>query len=44
MAAQASIAGKLPWNDRAGRLAPLKAVTLVLVSIPALLIFALSRG
>jgi sulfoxide reductase heme-binding subunit YedZ len=36
MAAQASIAGKLPWNDRAGRLAPLKAVTLVLVSLPAL--------
>ena len=36
MAAQASIAGKLPWNDRAGRFAPLKAVTLVLVSLPAL--------
>jgi sulfoxide reductase heme-binding subunit YedZ len=36
MAAQTRIAGKLPWNDRAGRFAPLKAVTLVLVSIPAL--------
>ncbi len=36
MAAQASIAHKLPWNDRAGRFAPLKAMTLVLVSIPAL--------
>lgn len=36
MAAVRSIAGKLPWNDRAGRLAPLKAVTLVLVSLPAL--------
>ncbi len=36
MAAERSIAGKLPWNDRAGRLAPLKAVTLVLVSLPAL--------
>jgi sulfoxide reductase heme-binding subunit YedZ len=36
MPAQAGIAGKLPWNDRAGRLAPLKAATLVLVSLPAL--------
>jgi sulfoxide reductase heme-binding subunit YedZ len=36
MAAQASIAGKLPWNDRAGRFAPLKAATLILVSLPAL--------
>jgi len=36
MAAQAGIAGRLPWNDRAGRLAPLKAVTLALVSLPAL--------
>lgn len=36
MPAQAGIAGKLPWNDRAGRLAPLKAITLVLVSLPAL--------
>ncbi len=36
MAAQAGIAAKFPWNDRAGRLAPLKAVTLVLVSLPAI--------
>jgi methionine sulfoxide reductase heme-binding subunit len=27
---------KLPWNDKAGRFAPLKATTLVLVSLPAL--------
>lgn len=46
MAAQVSIAGKLPWNDRAGRFAPVKAATLVLVSLPALwLIYrALSTG
>jgi sulfoxide reductase heme-binding subunit YedZ len=31
-----AIAGKLPWNDRAGRFAPLKATTLVLVALPAL--------
>jgi sulfoxide reductase heme-binding subunit YedZ len=27
---------KLPWNDKAGRFAPLKAVTLVLICLPAL--------
>ncbi len=27
---------KLPWNDKAGRFSPLKATTLVLVSLPAL--------
>jgi len=31
-----TIAQKLPWNDRAGRLSPLKATTLVLVTLPAL--------
>jgi len=31
-----TIAGKLPWNDKAGRFAPLKAVTLVLVALPML--------
>lgn len=36
MAGQAGIGGKLPWNDRAGRFAPLKAVALVLISLPAL--------
>jgi len=30
------IAGKLPWNDRAARFAPLKAAALLLVSLPAL--------
>ena len=44
MAAQAGIAGKLPWNDRAGRLAPLKAVTLVLVSLPALWLLCKALG
>lgn len=40
-----TITGKLPWNDRAGRLAPLKAVTLILVSLPALwLIFKAASG
>ncbi len=32
----ASIERKLPWNDRAGRFAPLKAAVLMLVSVPAL--------
>jgi sulfoxide reductase heme-binding subunit YedZ len=27
---------KVPWNDRAGRFSPLKTITLVLVSLPAL--------
>jgi sulfoxide reductase heme-binding subunit YedZ len=27
---------KLPWNDKAGRFAPLKAITLVLIPLPAL--------
>ncbi len=36
MAAPPTIAGKLPWNDRAGRFVPLKAATLALVSLPAL--------
>jgi len=31
-----TLAAKLPWNDRAGRLAPLKAAALALVSLPAL--------
>jgi sulfoxide reductase heme-binding subunit YedZ len=31
-----TIAGKLPWNDKAGRFAPLKAATLVLVALPML--------
>jgi methionine sulfoxide reductase heme-binding subunit len=31
-----TIAQKLPWNDKAGRFAPLKATTLVLVTLPAL--------
>jgi sulfoxide reductase heme-binding subunit YedZ len=31
-----TIAGKLPWNDKAGRFAPLKATTLVLVALPML--------
>ena len=28
------IAGKLPWNDKAGRFSPLKSAVLVLVSLP----------
>jgi sulfoxide reductase heme-binding subunit YedZ len=36
MAGQKPIAGKLPWNDKAGRFSPLKAATLVLVSLPML--------
>ena len=31
-----TIAGKLPWNDKAGRLAPLKATALVLLALPML--------
>ncbi|WP_421726540.1 sulfite oxidase heme-binding subunit YedZ [Bauldia sp.] len=31
-----AIAEKLPWTDRAGRFSPLKATTLILVSLPAL--------
>ena len=31
-----TIAAKLPWNDRAGRFAPLKAAVLVLVCLPML--------
>lgn len=30
------LAAKLPWNDRAGRPAPLKAITFVLLFVPAL--------
>ena len=30
------LAARLPWNDKAGRFAPLKAVTLVLLCLPAL--------
>ena len=30
------LAAKLPWNDKAGRFAPLKAVTFVLLFVPAL--------
>ena len=46
MVAGTGIAGKLPWNDRAGRFAPLKAAALVLVSLPALwlIVKALSGG
>ena len=45
MVAGTGIAGKLPWNDRAGRLAPLKATVLVLVALPALwLIFKAMSG
>jgi sulfoxide reductase heme-binding subunit YedZ len=46
VAKQRPFSGRLPWNDRAGRFAPLKAATLVLVSLPGLwLIFkALSSG
>ncbi len=36
MAQTRSIASGLPWNDRTGRLSPLKATTLVLVSLPLL--------
>ena len=35
MAPTKTLAQKLPWNDRAGRLSPLKATTLVLVTLPA---------
>lgn len=31
-----TLARKLPWNDRKGQLSPLKATTLLLVSLPAL--------
>jgi sulfoxide reductase heme-binding subunit YedZ len=34
--AKGGLARRLPWNDRAGRFAPLKAATLILVSLPAL--------
>jgi sulfoxide reductase heme-binding subunit YedZ len=30
------LSAKLPWNDKAGRFAPLKAITLVLLCLPAL--------
>jgi sulfoxide reductase heme-binding subunit YedZ len=36
MAGRKPIAGKLPWNDKSGRFSPLKATTLVLVSLPML--------
>jgi sulfoxide reductase heme-binding subunit YedZ len=36
MVQKKSIAAKMPWNDRAGRFAPLKAATLLLVSLPGL--------
>jgi len=36
MTATSALARKLPWNDKAGRFSPLKATTLVLVSLPAL--------
>ena len=36
MTGPAAIARKLPWNDRAGRLSPLKTAVLVLVALPAL--------
>lgn len=36
MAGMTQIAGKLPWNDRAGRLSVFKASVLLLVSLPML--------
>ena len=36
MPAAPTLTRKLPWNDRAGRFAPLKAAVLVLVALPAL--------
>ena len=33
--ARGGLAARLPWNDKAGRFAPLKAVTLVLLACPA---------
>lgn len=36
MAARKPLRAKLPWNDKAGRLAPLKAVTFALLFLPAL--------
>ncbi len=36
VAKKRSIASKMPWNDKAGRFSPLKTLTLVLVSLPAL--------
>ena len=36
VAAGKPLKAKLPWNDKAGRFAPLKAVTLALVCLPAL--------
>ena len=36
MAGRRTIAGKLPWNDKTGRFSPMKAATLVLVSLPML--------
>jgi sulfoxide reductase heme-binding subunit YedZ len=35
-AAQKPLAAKVPWNDKAGRFAPLKVATLVLLCLPAL--------
>jgi sulfoxide reductase heme-binding subunit YedZ len=31
-----ALARKLPWNDKAGRLSPLKAVTVALMPLPAI--------
>jgi len=36
VAGTTTIAGKLPWNDRAGRFSPLKASVLILVCLPML--------
>lgn len=36
MAGKRSIAGKLPWNDKAGRFSLLKSTVLILVSLPML--------
>jgi methionine sulfoxide reductase heme-binding subunit len=46
MAQKKPTTAKLPWNDRTGRFAPLKATTLVLVSLPGawILFQALSTG
>jgi sulfoxide reductase heme-binding subunit YedZ len=38
MAGKSALARKLPWNDKAGRFAPLKALTLVLLPVPALVL------
>ena len=36
VAQKSALARKLPWNDKAGRFSPLKAITVALVPLPAL--------